>query len=425
MNTKRMLTRGMSVVISAMLTMTACASPVFALEQTLTDLNGDGVINVFDLVLAKREAVAASNPLLIDINEQEALPGDEITVEVSLRNNPGFAYATFMLNYDTTCMEVLYDVDVPVYSYDETLANTAAWVMPSGMHGSLVCVAETNHVTAADTTLFSIQFTVLENVEADASYSLTVSDALLYDADGERISALLLEKGAVSIPAHAANGTKNERKPFAFGIDVSKWQPDIDWNAVAADRKNVAFTMIRAGSGSGDPGYRSDPSFAQHYDDATAAGIPVGAYWYSYALTPEEAIAEAETCMAVLGDRAFQYPIAYDVERPQQWAMTPEAFSAIIDAFCSTLEANGYYVTVYSSASPLNTLYTAEMRQKYGVWVAQYAPDTFYNGDYGMWQYSCTGRVDGIPSDVDMNYCYYDYESIIVNGGFNNCKPAA
>lgn len=425
MKAKRIFARSLSAVVGAMLTVTACAAPVSALTDTLTDRNGDGVINVFDLILAKRESVAAANPMTIDVNEQEALPGDTICIDVKLTNNPGFARATFMLHYDTSGLALVYDNETVAYTFDGDLAGDAAMVLPSGVHGSAVCVAENSTSVAKDATLFSIQFAVLDSAEAKASYSVSISDTLFYDGDGAEISSMLIEKGAVTIPAHAANGTKNERKPVAFGVDVSKWQGNIRWDEVVTDRKNVAFAMIRAGSGSGDPDYCSDPYFAQHYDGAVAAGLPVGAYWYSYALTPEAAVAEAETCMKVLGDRPFQYPIAFDVERPKQWAMSPQDFSAIIDAFCSTMEANGYYVVVYSSASPLTNLYTQEMRLKYGVWVAQYAPNTYYNGDYGMWQYSCTGRVDGIDCDVDLNYSYYDYPSIIGKGGFNHCTPPA
>lgn len=423
MRAKRIIARSLSALVGAMLTVTACITPVSALPDTLTDRNGDGTINVFDLILAKRESVAAAKPLVIDVNEQEAMPGDTISVDVKLQNNPGFAQATFMLHYDTSGLELAYEQETVAYTYNGDLADTTAMVLPSGIHGSVVCVAENSTAPAKDATLFSIQFTVLDSAEAKLSYSVSISDTLFYDSEGVEISSLLIEKGSVKIPAHAAYGTKNERKPFAFGVDVSKWQGNIRWDEVVTDRKDIAFAMIRAGSGSGDPSYRSDPYFAQHYDGAVAAGLPVGAYWYSYALTPEEAVAEAETCMAVLGDRAFQYPIAFDVERPKQWEMSAKDFSAIIDAFCSTMEANGYYVVVYSSASPLKSLYTQEMRQKYGVWVAQYAPDTYYNGDYGMWQFSCTGKVNGIDCDVDLNYSYYDYPSIIQNGGFNHCTP--
>lgn len=424
MKAKRILARSFSAMVGAMLTVTACVAPASALTDMLTDLNGDGVVNVFDLILAKRESVAAAHPLIIDVNEQEAMPNDTIHVDVKLQNNPGFASATFMLHYDTSGLELVYDQEAIAYTYDEDLADTTAMVLPSGVHGSVVCVAENSTASEKDATLFSIQFTVLDSAEANASYSISISDTLFYDSEGIEISSLLIEKGAVTIPARAANGTKNERKPFAFGVDVSKWQGDIRWDEVLTDSKDVAFAMIRAGSGSGDPSYRSDPYFAQHYEGAVEAGLPVGAYWYSYALTPEAAVAEAETCMAVLGDRAFQYPIAFDVERPQQWAMSAKDFSAIIDAFCSTMEENGYYVVVYSSASPLTTLYTQEMRKKYGVWVAQYAPNTYYDGDYGMWQFSCTGKVNGIDCDVDLNYSYYDYPTMIENGGFNHCTPS-
>lgn len=423
MKRRILLQRACSAAISAAMCAAIFANPVFAVTEGVADLNGDGVINVFDIVLAKRETVTAAKPMVMDISEVEAMPGDTITLDVVLEDNPGFGSCSFMVQYDAAALEPVYRDGALAYTYYQGMENQPATVLPCGLQGTLICMAEPEGIASEDGKLLSIEFKVSQQAAANAQYAVTLFDTNFYDAEGARISSILLEKGGVSIPAHAANGTQNDREPFSWGIDVSRWQGDIDWEKVRADERNVEFVMIRGGSGSGDPAVRIDPYFEQHYAGATSVGLPVGAYWYSYALTPEEAVAEAETCLTVLGDRAFQFPIAYDMEREAQWKMSPEEFSAIADAFCSTMEEAGYYVTVYSSATPLNQLYTEEMRAKYGVWVAQYAPDTIYNGDYGMWQYSCKGSIDGIQSDVDLNHCYYDYASIICGRGFNNCLP--
>lgn len=419
MKKRMMLQRVCSLALSLTMSAVFCAAPVSAISDGLTDLNGDGVVNVFDVVLAKRETVTASNPMILDISDIQAEPGEIVTLEIEIRNNPGFTSGTFMLQHDTM-LEPVYQGETMVYSSNQIMADQYATVLPCGLHGTLICLAESVDVAEEDGTLFSIQFMVSEQAEAGRQYSLSLTDVHFYDAEETEISAMLLEKGSVTLPETPKLMWKGEKRPFSWGIDVSKWQGEINWELVKADEQKVDFVMIRAGSGWGDPAIQSDPYFAQHYEGATSVGLPVGAYWYSYALTPEEAVAEAETCLAVLGDRAFEFPIAYDLERKAQWAMSPEDFCAIVDAFCSTMEAAGCYVTVYSSATPLNNLYTEEMRMKYDVWVAQYAETTIYTGNYGMWQYSCTGSVDGINGDVDMNYCYYDYESMICENGFNN-----
>lgn len=412
-----------SAVVSAVMCVAMFTNPVFAVAEGVSDLNGDGVVNVFDIVLAKRETVIAAKPMIMDINEVEAMPGDTITLDIFLQDNPGFGSFSFMVQYDAAVLEPVYRDGALVYTYCQGLENPTATVLPCGLQGTLLCMAEPESTWCEDGTLLSIEFKVSQQAAANAQYGVTLFDTNFYDADGALISSILLEKGTVSIPAHAANGTENDRVPFSFGIDVSRWQGDIDWEKVKADERNVEFVMIRAGSGSGDPAVRIDPYFERHYAGATSVGLSVGAYWYSGALTPEAAVAEAETCLSILGDLPFQFPIAYDMELEAQWKMSPAEFSAIADAFCSTMEEAGYYVTVYSSATPLNQLFTEEMRIKYGVWVAQYAPDTIYNGDYGMWQYSCKGSIDGIDTDVDLNHCYYDYASIICGKGFNNCVP--
>lgn len=196
------------------------------------------------------------------------------------------------------------------------------------------------------------------------------------------------------------------------GIDVSKWQKDIDWKKVKAD--GIDFAMIKAGYGK--IATQIDPYFEANYKNAKANGIKVGAYWYSYAKTATEAKQEAEACASVLKGKTFDYPIAFDFEEKSQ--LTKEIADAVIPAFMDALKAKGYYVVLYSYKSALTSVISESIRNKYEVWLAHYVKSTTYKG-HTMWQYSSTGKVNGINGDVDLDYCYVDYPSII-----KGTKPA-
>lgn len=204
-----------------------------------------------------------------------------------------------------------------------------------------------------------------------------------------------------------------EAKPMKSGIDVSSHQGKIDWTKVRAD-----FAILRAGYGREIS--QKDAQFEANYEGANSAGIPVGVYWYSYAMTPEEAQKEAEVCLEVIKDKQFGYPIYFDVEEEKQLKLGKEKVSAIILAFLEKVEAAGYWVGLYMSASPLSDLVTDSIRNRFAVWVANVgvqSPD--YSGSYGMWQYSWKGVISGISGDVDLDYCYVDYPAQIKAKGLN------
>ncbi|MDE5770466.1 MAG: glycoside hydrolase family 25 protein [Ruminococcus sp.] len=196
----------------------------------------------------------------------------------------------------------------------------------------------------------------------------------------------------------------------AKGIDVSAWQPDIDWEAVKDS--GIEFAIMRAGYGK----YISqkDPTFDYNMKYAKENGIECGAYWYSYATDVESAIQEAEVCYEVIKDYDFTYPVYFDIEDPSQDHLTTAQISAMTEAFCSTLEAKGYRVGVYSYTTFLKTKIYSEILDKYDVWVAHFdvsAPS--YSGDYGMWQYTASGYVDGVPGVVDLDVSYVNYPYIM------------
>lgn len=200
------------------------------------------------------------------------------------------------------------------------------------------------------------------------------------------------------------------------GIDVSEHQGTIDWSAVK--NSGVEFAIIRAGYGREIS--QKDKQFENNYAGCKASGIPVGAYWYSYATSAEAAKLEAQVCLEVLRGKRFEYPIYFDIEEKRQLDLGKEKCSEIAKAFLEEVEKAGYWVGIYSSKSHLENFISDDIRSRYAVWVAHYGVDkTNYNGAYGMWQRSSTGKINGISGNVDIDECYIDYPSEIKSVGLN------
>ncbi|MBR5361793.1 MAG: hypothetical protein IK134_00500 [Oscillospiraceae bacterium] len=206
------------------------------------------------------------------------------------------------------------------------------------------------------------------------------------------------------------------------GIDISYCQTKVDWNKVTSD-----FVIARAGYGK--VASQKDNMFESHYAGAKSRGIPIGAYWYSYATSEAEAEQEADVCLEILKGKQFEYPIFYDVEEKRQFDLGKEKVSAIIRAFLSKVEAAGYWVGLYMSASPLKDFVEDDIRNRYAIWVANTGVSKpSYSGAYGVWQYK-VGTAPGVTGDVDLDYCYVDYPSAIKANGLNgfskdDTKPA-
>ncbi len=209
-----------------------------------------------------------------------------------------------------------------------------------------------------------------------------------------------------------------------YGIDVSYWQGDINWGMVA--NTDNEFAIIRIGYND-----KQDAQFLNNYNKAKDAGIPVGAYMYSYAVTEEAAIEEANIVLERIKGMQFEYPIYLDVEDPkllkEEYNLTKEQRTKNALAFVRTMQENGYYVGVYANLYWFtNYLDVEAIQSECETWIAHYNESYDYsNTAYGMWQYSQSGIVDGISGDVDLNICYKDYPSIIKNGGYNGFeKPS-
>ena len=205
------------------------------------------------------------------------------------------------------------------------------------------------------------------------------------------------------------------------GIDVSKWQGEIDWKKVKA--AGIQFAIIRAGYGREIS--QKDPYFDRNYAGAKAAGINVGAYWYSYAGSVEDAKKEARTCIEVLKGKQFEMPIYFDLEEKKQFDKGKQFCSDLVKAFCNELEAAGYFTGLYMSSWFLKNYISEDVRARYTMWVAEYGSKLNYSGAYGIWQHSSTGSIPGINGNVDLDIAYVDYPSIIKNGGFNGFKKSS
>lgn len=200
---------------------------------------------------------------------------------------------------------------------------------------------------------------------------------------------------------------------YINGIDVSQWQYIIDWQKVK-NSGQVDFAIIKAGWGKHAD--QVDPFFKTNMEQAQAVGLDTGIYWFSYAMSVEEAKEEALACLEVIKGYSFNYPIYYDFEYYEALnTLSYATLSAMIETFCSTLQEHGYYTGVYGSGSDFEYRIYRHVLDKYPVWVAEYDTPTltWYTGNHGMWQYSPKGRIDGISTDVDLNYCYVDYPSIV------------
>ena len=187
-------------------------------------------------------------------------------------------------------------------------------------------------------------------------------------------------------------------------IDVSEWNGDINFSKV----KNAGITCVILRAGYGKDPNQEDNKFNEYYRQAKAAGLNVGAYWYSYATSVDAAKAEVRNCMKTIRGKEFDLPVFLDVEEYRQAVLPRRTFTDIISTFCDGVKGYGFDVGMYSAKSMLvDSAYPDELASKYLIWMA--APNNSYNElppFVDIHQYSWKGKVDGISEKVDMNYIY-------------------
>lgn len=213
------------------------------------------------------------------------------------------------------------------------------------------------------------------------------------------------------------------------GIDVSKWQGEIDWAKVKA--AGVKFAMVRLGYGSADgTDCGVDGYFEKNVANAVKAGVDIGCYFYSYATSVAAAKKEAEFVTGVLGKYkgVFTYPVAFDIEDSSQQQLGKTVLTDMVIAFCDAIEKAGFYCSIYSNLNWLRNYLDDSRLTRFDHWLAQWADTPTYTGAFGMWQTSSTGSVNGISGAVDTDIAYKDYPAVIkgakLNGFTGNTAPA-
>lgn len=190
-----------------------------------------------------------------------------------------------------------------------------------------------------------------------------------------------------------------------IGIDVSKWQEEIDWQKVK--NAGVEFAMIRIGYQTEYDGECVlDPYFVANIEGAKSAGLPVGIYFYSYAKNVEQAKNQAKWVKENLRNYEIDLPVAFDWESWNsfnQAGMSFHTINKVANSFLETLEEAGYKGMLYSSKFYLEKIWYPS---EYPIWLAQYNRKVTYEGEYSIWQMSENGRVDGITNLVDIDVMY-------------------
>lgn len=201
-----------------------------------------------------------------------------------------------------------------------------------------------------------------------------------------------------------------EEKKMTKGVDISYCQPKVDWAKVSVD-----FCIIQIGGGA--VRRQKDTMYESHYAGAKGRGIPVGAYWFTWARTVAEAEEEADICISLLKGKQFEYPIFLDLEQEAIYKTGKANVSAIIRAFLSKVEKAGYWVGLYCNPDVLVHYCEADIPKRYSILLAQWnvSAPTY---PCGIWQPN-TAQTAGFPEPVDQDVCYIDYPSQIKAKGLN------
>ena len=227
------------------------------------------------------------------------------------------------------------------------------------------------------------------------------------------IDGFVVEDGFMAYYDEAGN------KISHLGVDISYHQKKIDWEALK--KSPCEFIMLRCGyRGYTEGGLVEDEKFREYADAAVEAGYPIGVYFFTQALTEEEALAEADFVMDLIKDYPISYPVVLDTEyvasesaRTNLTELTKEERTQLVITFCERIKENGYYPMVYASENWLRRNLDASMLQPYEIWAPQYLDKNDFMYDFTIWQYTDAGNIPGIQGVVDLNISLVDYPSFV------------
>lgn len=274
-----------------------------------------------------------------------------------------------------------------------------------------------------ETTTAANETTTVENTE-QTSVSETQTEE---EANDPQTNNQMMDQADDGVTVDADNldlvSNEYEVSGITYGIDVSKWQGTIDWNKVKA--AGIEYAMIRVGYRTEGNGTICEDSYAQYnLQQAESAGIKVGVYFFSTAISTEEAQEEAAWVVDFISKYKITYPVVYNCEGftesdSRMYSLSNADRTNIAMSFLSYIQDNGYTPMLYASTGELTNSAkwdTDKISSKYKVWVAQYTESEFtsdskssYNGTHAMWQYTNKGIIDGVTGSVDMNIAYFGY----------------
>ena len=245
----------------------------------------------------------------------------------------------------------------------------------------------------------------------------------LDDAQDPQESSAAGNEAAAGAEVNVANISPDETAGITVGIDVSKYQGTVDWQKVK--NAGIEFAMVRVGYRAKSTGeIFEDPTARYNLQEAQKAGIKLGAYFFSSAVTTEEAKAEAVFTKDIIAKYKITYPVAYNCEDflspdSRQYGLDPAARTNLAMAFLDEIAQGGYTPMFYAAKGELEGSAqwdTQALSGRYKIWVAQY-PDapypqtqaSSYGGSHDMWQYTSQGVVDGISKKTDVNLAYFSF----------------
>lgn len=252
-----------------------------------------------------------------------------------------------------------------------------------------------------------IEYRVLDDIE----YLMLTEDDIDVEKEDTEVKEARQEADGTENTEFAASGENVKR-----GIDVSRWNETIDWEAVKSD--GVEFAIIRCGyRGSQSGSLIIDPMFEQNIRGAIDADIPVGIYFFTQAVSEVEAVEEASMVINLIKQYDVDYPVFLDSESAGGNGRADSLEAAdrtrIHKAYLETIANAGYATGIYGSANWLNERVDMTELSDYNTWLAEYTEVPSYDGYYHMWQYTSKGSIDGISTNVDLNLCYMNIDTSI------------
>lgn len=252
-----------------------------------------------------------------------------------------------------------------------------------------------------------IEYRVLDDIE----YLMLTEDDIDVEKEDTEVKEARQEADGTENTEFAASGENVKR-----GIDVSRWNETIDWEAVKSD--GVEFAIIRCGyRGSQSGSLIIDPMFEQNIRGAIDADIPVGIYFFTQAVSEVEAVEEASMVINLIKQYDVDYPVFLDSESAGGNGRADSLEAAdrtrIHKAYLETIANAGYATGIYGSANWLSERVDMTELSDYNTWLAEYAEVPSYDGYYHMWQYTSKGSIEGISTNVDLNLCYMNIDTSI------------